>query len=52
MRRSLKGKNAASEPSPEMQNFETAMKQILSVSKDELDRREAEYRKSRDKRKH
>jgi len=44
---------ATSEPAPSpLQKFESAMKQILSVSKTEIQRREAEYKKQRQVKKH
>lgn len=36
------------EPSAEFKNFDNAMRQILTVSKTELLRREAEYKASRE----
>ncbi len=36
-----------SEPSAEFKNFDATVKQVLSVSKEELQRREAEYQAER-----
>ncbi|MHB8635101.1 MAG: hypothetical protein ACYC96_01355 [Fimbriimonadaceae bacterium] len=44
-----KGKVAAKEPSDEYKAFEALAKQVLSVPKAEIDRREAEYKASRRK---
>jgi hypothetical protein len=35
------------QPSAEFKNFDAAVRQVLSVSKEELQRREAEYQKER-----
>lgn len=35
------------EPSPEFKKFDSAVRQVLAVSKDELQRREREYRAER-----
>lgn len=35
------------EPNPEYKNFQRGLKQILSVSKEELDKRRAEYERER-----
>ena len=47
MARKAKDKGAVSEPekSPEFQKFEAFAKEVLSVPKTEIDRREAEWQK-------
>jgi hypothetical protein len=49
MARKRKGKDAGSEPSPEFKAFEASMKEILKVPKKEVERREREYKESRNK---
>lgn len=36
------------EPNPEYENFQQALKQVLSVSKEELDQRRAEEKRERE----
>jgi hypothetical protein len=40
-------KEKQSKPSEEYQNFEKLAKQLISVPKSEIDKREAEYQKAR-----
>jgi hypothetical protein len=47
MARKRKGKVAVGEKSPEYLEFEAFARQVLSVPKTELDRREAEARQSK-----
>ncbi|HWD38426.1 MAG TPA: hypothetical protein VG944_06230 [Fimbriimonas sp.] len=49
MARKGKGKDAESEKTPEFQKFEANLKEILKVPKSELEKREAEYKKTRGK---
>jgi len=49
MPRKKKGKDAASEKSQEFKAFEDLAKRVLGVPKSEIDRREAEYKASRNK---
>lgn len=45
-----KSNNQKDEPNPEYRNFQQELKRVLSVSKEELDRRRAEHERERKKR--
>ena len=47
MARPRKDKDAVSEPSEEFKAFENLAKKILSVPKDEIDKRESEFKRIR-----